>query len=540
MEFTLLNKMARLKSMFFIAILLLSFQSCKKSGSDPVSGELTTVKVKLSVGSPEEERIAYGSNKSTKRAPESNVQLSNVQISDNMNMEVMVIRDVEPSTIRRTSSADNAAKAATQTVNSTLTPGVKYRIMVYNNAGSHQGNFDYIYGSEPTTGGIQLNAGETYTFVVYSVNSSTDLPNVSNQGSLSTASLNNISSDLMFFKKSVKLTHGDNNLNAVLVHQFSQITTTIEMDDSMTGSIEAISNARFSPTKASGSLKFSDQSLSFPNQNGQTNVTFPTITPGMRSISSNPTFLISNSVTDAMFTFGSITLDAETQTGIQVKNVKITPGHKYNLVLRFRACTQNVTSDALNWRYAEETWKTWDFWNGWTTYIGIIKDGQKIKNNEIITNSFSAPRADYGFQFDITELDNALNMRVNNQYIFGTSFADQIQFQTNTKLGTQRNIIFEDGTEYATNGINEAYNLKGTLAKPLIRIMISRTGEVTMLGSKTNEGPLIPLRLKGGKQFNNVTWSSTGSNTVVVSQKVDGRTIVVGRGYGRKRTDCPK
>src|SRR5690606_27936096 len=120
---------------------------------------------------------------------------------------------------------------------------------------------------------------------------------------------------------------------------------------------------------------------------GQTNVTFPAITPGLRTITSNPTFLISKSVTDAIFTFGSITLDAETKTGIEVKNVKITPGHKYSLVLRFRACTQNVTSDALNWRYAEATWKTWDFWNGWTTHIGIIKDGQKIKNNEIITNS---------------------------------------------------------------------------------------------------------------------------------------------------------
>src|SRR5690606_77238 len=213
---------------------------------------------------------------------------------------------------------------------------------------------------------------------------------------------------------------------------------------------------------------------------------------------------------------------------------------KYNLVLRFRACTQNVTSDAMNWRYKEETWREGNWFTGYTTYIGIIKDGQKIKNNEIITNSFSAPRADYGFQFDITELDNALNMRVNGKYIFGNSYADQIQFQTNNNLGTVRNIEFEDGTEYAKNGIDEAYNLKGTLAKPLIRIMISRTGEVTMLGSKTNEGPLIPLRLKGGKQFNNVTWSSTGSNTVVVSQKVDGRTIVVGRGYGRKRTDCPK
>jgi len=130
-------------------------------------------------------------------------------------------------------------------------------------------------------------------------------------------------------------------------------------------------------------------------------------------------------------------------------------------------------------------------------------------------------------------------MRVNNQYIFGTSFSDQIQFQTNTKLGTQRNIVFEDGTEYATNGINEVFHLKGTLEKPLIRIMISRTGEVTMLGSKTNEGPLVPLRLKGGKQFNKVNWSATGPNTVVVSQKVDGRTIVIGKGYGRKRINCP-
>ena len=539
MEFTLLNKMARLKSMFFIAILLLSFQSCKKSDSDSVSGELTTVKVKLSVGSPEEERIAYGSNKSTTKVKESNVQLSNVQISDNMSMEVMVIRDVEPSAIRGTSGSNNAAKAATQTVTNTLTPGVKYRIMVYDNGGAHKGNYDYIYGSEPTTGGIQSNAGETYTFVVYSVNSTSDLPDASNQGSLSTASLSNISSDLMFFKKTLTLNHGDNNLNAILVHKFSQITTTIEMDDSMTGSIEAISNTRFSPTKASGSLKFSDESLSFPNANGQTNVTFPAITPGLRTITSNPTFLISKSVTDAIFTFGSITLDAETKTGIEVKNVKITPGHKYNLVLRFRACTQNVTSDALNWRYEEATWTTWDFWNGLVNHIGIIKDGKRIKNNEIITNSFSAPQANYGFQFDITELDNAFNMRVNNQYIFGTSFSDQIQFQTNTKLGTQRNIVFEDGTEYATNDINEVFHLKGTLEKPLIRIMISRTGEVTMLGSKTNEGPLVPLRLKGGKQFNKVNWSATGPNTVVVSQKVDGRTIVIGKGYGRKRINCP-
>jgi hypothetical protein len=521
-------------------MLFIVFQSCKKSGTDIGSGGETMLKVKLSVGSPKEENILFGNSKTTKRSAESNVQLSSVKISDGISMDVMVIKDGNNATLSAASSALGDAKAATQPVVKVLDPGVKYRVVVYDEDGAHKGNYDYAYGNEATTPGIPLNNGATYTFIVYSVNSTSTLPNITDQGSLSTASLNNISSELMYFKKTMTLTFGETNLlEAELIHQFSQITTTIEMDNSMTGNIHALSGNQITPTKASGSIKFSNNLVSFPATSNSTNVVFPAITPGIRSITSTPTFLISPATTTANFNIGSITLDGETKTNISVPDIKITPGHRYNLVLKFRVCTQNVTSDGLNWRYPEETWEVREN-RKWVTYKGIIKDGIKYPNNSIITNQFLAPQANYGFQFDITELDNAFNMKVNDNYIFGTSASQQIQFQTNNTLGTVRNIEFIDGTEYSEDGIDEVYDLVGTAQNPLIRILISRNGEVTILGSKTNGGPLMQMRLKNGQSFNPVIWKANDVNQVVVSQKVDGRTIVIGTGYGRKRIACPK
>jgi hypothetical protein len=540
MKFTQINKVARFSTLFFFAMLFIVFQSCKKSGTDIGSGGETMLKVKLSVGSPKEENILFGNSKTTKRSAESNVQLSSVKISDGISMDVMVIKDGNNATLSAASSALGDAKAATQPVVKVLDPGVKYRVVVYDEDGAHKGNYDYAYGNEATTPGIPLNNGATYTFIVYSVNSTSTLPNITDQGSLSTASLNNISSELMYFKKTMTLTFGETNLlEAELIHQFSQITTTIEMDNSMTGNIHALSGNQITPTKASGSIKFSNNLVSFPATSNSTNVVFPAITPGIRSITSTPTFLISPATTTANFNIGSITLDGETKTNISVPDIKITPGHRYNLVLKFRVCTQNVTSDGLNWRYPEETWEVREN-RKWVTYKGIIKDGIKYPNNSIITNQFLAPQANYGFQFDITELDNAFNMKVNDNYIFGTSASQQIQFQTNNTLGTVRNIEFIDGTEYSEDGIDEVYDLVGTAQNPLIRILISRNGEVTILGSKTNGGPLMQMRLKNGQSFNPVIWKANDVNQVVVSQKVDGRTIVIGTGYGRKRIACPK
>ena len=537
MEFTLLKKMTKLKSILFLAVLFVGFQSCQKSESESAGNLNTTVKFNLSVGSPEEENILVGNSRTTKRSPESNVQLSNVQISDNLNMEVIVLKDSESSAMNYSAAVNSEARAASQVVRKPLKPGVKYRIMVYNENNSLQGTYDYIYGSEDPQNPLKVNAGKTYTFVIYSVNSTSQLPNVSYQNSLTTASINSVSGDLMYFKKKLYIPHGDSYLDAILVHQFSQITTSIEMDNSMTGSIQAIANTRITPTRAAGNLKISDNSLTFSSGTTMANVNFPSVPGSTTTITADSTLIFSPATTTANFVIGSITLDGETKTDISVPNIKITPGHKYKLLLRFRVCTQNVTSDGLDWYYPEKSWYDW-YGN---KIIGIIDEfGTKYKNNQIITRSFSAPQANYGFQFDITELDNAFNMKVNGKYIFKDSGSEQIQFQTNTSLGTVRNIEFVDGTEYAMGNIPQVFNMKGTAAKPLVRILISRNGQITMFGSKTSGGDLVQLRLKGNQQFNIVPWNGVGANEVVVSQKVDGKTVIIGTGTGRKRVACPK
>lgn len=520
---------------FKAMVLFLVLTSCQKSQEDTVGNADAMLKVNLTVGEPEEEKILVA-GKSTTRRINYDVQKSEIQLNGGVSMEVSVVRGaVDGNSGPSGASAGTGLKAAAQPVVKTLEKGIKYKLVAYTEGGQYVSSVDYTYGSESSVPGLQLDAGKTYTFIVYSVNSKLELPEVYNRDLISTAGLKDISGDLMFFKKTMKLNFGDNNLNAVLQHKFSQITTYIEMDDSMTGSIEAISGTQFNPTKVTGSINFSDGGLSFPNADGSTNVSFPSVIPGARSLVSSPSFLISPGTESASFKIGSIRIDSETKNDISVPNIKIVPGQRYNLIIKFRSCSEDVTAEGMNWSYPQTSWK-----EGWTTYTGIYKTDEKryYKNNEVIQNTFIAPQANYGFQFDITELDNAFNMKVNGKHIFKASDLEQIQFETASSLGIVRNIQFADGSDYATNGIDQIYNMKGSLATPLIRILISRNGEVTMLGSKVNNGPLFPLKLKNNLTFNKVTWNSTGDNTVVVTQKVAGRTIIIGKGSGKKRITC--
>ncbi|MDR6733905.1 hypothetical protein J2X77_000750 [Sphingobacterium sp. 2149] len=526
--------------LFGLCMGLVLLQSCTKSNNVPVAEQegLAIVTVGVSVGDPEEETVVLASNRKVTNSKLAE-QVSEVAVSEHMTLGV-TLRDQQNSQLdasfKRSDYVDPALntrslRAASQVITKTLDTNVKYRIVVYDASGNYLQSTDYSYGSNAPQ--LNLDAGKTYTFVVYSINSTSVIPNVDGISNLSTAKLKDVNGDLMYFKKTMQLAYGNNNLAVILTHQFSQITTTVQMDNSMTGSIAALSNMVVSPAKSSATFSLNDGSLVYASTNSSAAITFAAISSGSRSVTAFPTLVISPNTTTASLTIGSITLDGDTKNNIVVPNIKIIPGHKYNLVLNFKACTQSVTSDALNWNYERATWTA----NG-NSYSGIIKDGTRYANNEVITNTFSAPQANYGFQFDITEFDNAFNMRVNGQYIFGSSTNDQVQFQTNTSLGTVRNIQFVDGTEYAVNGIPEVYDMKGTSNAPLLRILISRYGEVTLLGSKSSGGPLVPLKLKNGLSFNTVNWSASGNNSVVISQKVDGRTVIIGQGNGRKLISC--
>jgi hypothetical protein len=57
-----------------------------------------------------------------------------------------------------------------------------------------------------------------------------------------------------------------------------------------------------------------------------------------------------------------------------------------------------------------------------------------------------------------------------------------------------------------------------------------------MYGSKSAGGELYPLVLTAGS-FNKVPWNST-SNSVKITQVVQGKTSMVGAGSGRKKIAC--
>ncbi len=146
------------------------------------------------------------------------------------------------------------------------------------------------------------------------------------------------------------------------------------------------------------------------------------------------------------------------------------------------------------------------------------------------TVNFSAPAADLGFIFDVYTLDNSFTLNIN-----GTNLTtSELQFQPDQT----DNVRFFNGDRYGIGSIPHIYNMTGNATNPLVRIIIHKNGSVNMYGSKVSGGQLFPLQLYNGNTFNNITWNRTGSNTVILSQIVQGPTYITGRANGVKNGFC--
>ncbi len=529
-----------LKNVLMLGCIMLvasSIYSCKKSGETIPLTEETLVKINLqgveAYGENESNAVGQkqGSTKASTASTASEVQEMTVPFGNSSSIDVVLTNSSAPA-VNKGLMASSGAKATTttQVTEKKLDKDVKYKVVVYDSQGNYVTEKTYSYGGEAAAEGIVLDAGKTYTFVAYSTNSTSTVPNISNQSTLSSASLNNISGDLMYFANTLKVNKGVNNLDVVLKHRFSQIITTLTMDANMTGAITKLENAVFKPSHTSANLKLSDEALTYNGLNDAgVQAQFPALGIGLRTVVSTPSLLIHPATSTGTLKLGSLTIDGETKSNVTIPNVKINPGQKYDLKLNFKTCTQDVTSNGLNWSYPAVVV------NGKT---GIRIDGVFYPSGTTISRNFNAPAADYGFVFDITELDNAFNMEIN-----GVKLAkNEIQFEVGAS--SAQNIQFLDGSKYAGNNvetnkrIDQIYNMQGTAANPLIKLVISRTGKVTMFGSKVNGGPLYELVLNNGNSFNTFPWGSTQSNTVKVTQLVDGRTIIKGVGAGKKKIPC--
>lgn len=514
----------------FIASIILGLSSCKSDDTSESIPDGATVSISLIAAESESTSdIIVGDNNSEKIVRSGSTTQTMTQALGESNTLAISLTSVSNTSNQSASKATTAANKAVA-VQQPLAPGTKYELLVYNSTGNFVTRQTYTYGQEASAPVLKLNAGQTYTFVIISNNSNSTTPPVVNQNLLSSAIIPNVNTALMYFKSTVALNEGNNNLSVIMKHQFSEITTTVRMETNTTGSITAISNPVIKTVQSSANLKISDGAVTYNgiNTNGQP-IVFTGL--GTRTITSSGTLVINPATSTGILDLGNITIDGEVKP-IVVNNLKINPGHRYNLDITLKTCTQNVSgADGLDWDYTEE-------YSGGR--YGIRVNGSFVASGQEISKSFTAPSANYGFVLDITKLDNSFNMKVNGV----TMASKEIQFENSPVPLQVQNIQFADGSKYG--GLNaeggadvpQIYNMTGTAANPLIKIVISRFNQVTMFGSKRSGGPLYPLVLLPGTTFNSFSWAGTGTNTVLVTQIVAGKTTMQGTGSGKQKVSC--
>lgn len=341
-------------------------------------------------------------------------------------------------------------------------------------------------------------------------------------------------------------------------HQFSEITTIIRHKYDA-GRIEGVRGAKFSPVRENASLAFQGNTLTYSSNTTEAAVDFGNITGNSSEVISGPVSLISETTESAEFKIENLTINGLTNP-LVYDDLKITPGVRYNLILEIDSrCIKDTDKRALN------------------------------LNETSGVETFTLPAADYGFVFDIYELDNSFDMKINGVHILASErmlqecsglsptwtgatwkphdvpFKD-INFEEpkNNNDRNFRNIRFQDGTLYGTKNVQEnIWEIKGNAQNPAIRVVIGKDGSINLFGSKVSNGPLFPLEIYNFTseyefnsdsncgltslsrkkeriryKLNTVTWHNDQDNIVEISQAKIDDTHLKSSGYGQQKVSC--
>ncbi|MCL1034919.1 hypothetical protein [Elizabethkingia anophelis] len=247
-----------------------------------------------------------------------------------------------------------------------LGTGIRYKVVVFRSTGEYVTERNYIRGQESSTAALNLDGGSNYTFIVYSVKSQTDLPDVtytnSSNKTLSTASMSGLANtvDFMYYRKDMQVSGDQTNyLDVILRHRLSQITTTI--DASATGYNITAVTANIDSHYPTYNVPLSTGTPAQTGTAGTAAVTFPTL--GTQVVVANPVMLNGNTTT-GKFTLSTITIGPLTQTvsSAALMGLKITPGIMYNL--KFTLSPADVYLDNYNGQKAARiNGKVWMLYN---------------------------------------------------------------------------------------------------------------------------------------------------------------------------------
>ncbi|WP_024568909.1 hypothetical protein [Elizabethkingia anophelis] len=250
-----------------------------------------------------------------------------------------------------------------------LTPlgtGIRYKVVVFRSTGEYVTERNYARGQESSTADLNLDGGSNYTFIVYSVKSQTDLPDVTytntSNKTLATASISGLANtvDFMYYRKDMQVSGNQTNyLDVILRHRLSQITTTI--DASATGYNITAVTANIDSHYPTYTVPLSTGTPAQTGTAGTAAVTFPNL--GTQVVVANPVMLNGNTTT-GKFTLSTITIGPLTQTvsSAALTGLKITPGIMYNL--KFTLSPADVYLDNYNGQKAARiNGKVWMLYN---------------------------------------------------------------------------------------------------------------------------------------------------------------------------------
>jgi hypothetical protein len=530
------NYLKKLTGAILFLGLFVSMVSCQSSESDIQEDEsIASVSVNL---------VGVGANAESLKSAQlvSSDNGSSLEVLKPMvipfNDDYAIVATLVPENLSQSASGSEVSSSTrATTVSQTLGSGVKYRALVYDSQGKFVAYKDFAYGNESAVGSfINLKVGKTYTFVVYSVNSTTSLPDISlgNSSTLANAKIvfssftDKGNDQFMYYIKQLTVRQGTNYLDVSLAHQFSQITTKLAItgDALKQGAyLVNISNPHIAPMSASATVSLKNGTITYgTDKSAGRTVVFPPFSEGTQSITSDSTSLVHAATTAATFYIDALTIrgdvsDSRTDItkAVTVSNLKITPGYRYNLNLNIDLpCVKvvEVTKD-FSWKKSESQAGT---------------KGSTIVSSDVL------PAADYGFAFDLDSLDNSFMLEIN-----GVRIATQeLQFQNTA--GLTQNVQFADGSYWNDGTVADIWNIIGNrkAGKPSFRIVIDSNGAVSVYGSKysainANWGlhPIVFTASSGGK-FNTVIWNKNSSNVITVRQTVEGQTWFAGGGRGYK------
>ena len=218
---------------------------------------------------------------------------------------------------------------------SDMKPNTQYKLLVYDATGHYVAERDYTRGLESNTAALLLHGGATYKFVAYSINSTSANAAVNfqddNNKTLDGTSISSLegTADFMYFRKDMLISSsGDNYLNIVFVHQFSEITTTV--DASATGKSIKELEAAFDSHYPNASIALSDGTITRIGTAGNLAVGFT----GFNTASVTGINILNGQSTTATLPFSKLTIGTLTRTDMPpITNLNITPGVAYRLNL---------------------------------------------------------------------------------------------------------------------------------------------------------------------------------------------------------------